>query len=178
MLCRTSLRIKFAIFIGIFMVFVQAGSAEASSDPKLIGTYGNWSAYEFKDDDGKKVCFMSSKPTSAKGNYKRRGDIYAYITHWPSKGHRNMINIDTGYPYKKGSTVSLSIDGSKFTLATEGEKAWAYDQPSDDKIAKAIQKGSRMIVKGTSTRGTLTTDTYSLKGTTKAYQAISKACRL
>jgi hypothetical protein len=35
-----------------------------------------------------------------------------------------------------------------------------------------------MIVKGTSSRGTLTTDTYSLSGFTAAFNAISKACGL
>ena len=33
-----------------------------------------------------------------------------------------------------------------------------------------------MVVKGTSSRGTVTTDTYSLRGFTAAYDAISGAC--
>ena len=41
-----------------------------------------------------------------------------------------------------------------------------------------MKKGNRMVVKGTSSRGTLTTDTFSLKGFTKAYGAIGKACGL
>lgn len=151
-------------------------NATASSTPKHLGKFGNWNAFTFNDDAGKKVCFMSSTPASAKGNYNRRGDIYAYITHWPSKGHKNMINIDTGYPYKANSMVDVAIGGDKFKLATEGEKAWAYNQSDDDEITTAIRKGSTMIVKGTSTRGTLTTDTYSLRGTGEAYDAISKAC--
>lgn len=151
-------------------------NATASSTPKLLGTYGNWNAFTFNDDAGQKVCFMSSKPASAKGNYTRRGDIYAYITHWPSKGHTNMINIDTGYAYKANSMVDLSVGDKKFQLATEGEKAWAYNQSDDDRITQAIREGSTLIVKGTSSRGTLTTDTYSLRGTADAYDAISKAC--
>ena len=165
----------------IGVVFAGLGfsqTAFASSDPKPLGKFGDWSAYHFVDDSGDKVCFMSSAPKSAKGNYTRRGDIHAYITHWPSKGHKNMINIDTGYTYKTNSTVSVSIDGTKYTLATEGEKAWAYDQAEDNKITDAIKKGSNMVVKGTSSRGTLTTDTYSLKGTSNAYDAISKACNM
>jgi hypothetical protein len=38
-------------------------------------------------------------------------------------------------------------------------------------------KGAAMVVVGTSERGTKTTDTYSLKGFTAAYGAISKACK-
>ncbi len=33
-----------------------------------------------------------------------------------------------------------------------------------------------MVVKGTSSRGTLTTDTYSLTGFSAALQSIDKAC--
>ena len=41
-----------------------------------------------------------------------------------------------------------------------------------------MRKGRTMVVTGTSTRGTLTTDTYSLSGFTKASRAIAKACGL
>jgi hypothetical protein len=34
-----------------------------------------------------------------------------------------------------------------------------------------------MVIKGTSSRGTLTTDTYSLAGFTAAYNAIEQACK-
>ena len=102
------------------IITIGGQNATASSAPKLLGTYDNWNAFTFTDDSGKKVCFMSSKPVSAKGDYTKRGDIYAYITHWPSKGHKNMINIDTGYGYKANSMVDVAIGNDKFSLATEG----------------------------------------------------------
>ncbi|MGZ8996253.1 MAG: invasion associated locus B family protein [Rhodospirillales bacterium] len=40
----------------------------------------------------------------------------------------------------------------------------------------AMRAGRQMVVKGTSTRGTLTTDTYSLNGFSTALQSIDKAC--
>ena len=45
-------------------------------------------------------------------------------------------------------------------------------------IVKAMIQGARMIIKGTSSSGTQTTDTYSLKGFTAAYKAINKACKV
>ncbi|MGB1026239.1 MAG: invasion associated locus B family protein, partial [Rhodospirillaceae bacterium] len=39
-----------------------------------------------------------------------------------------------------------------------------------------MKRGRDMIVKGTSSRGTVTTDTYSLSGVTAAMNAIDKAC--
>ena len=39
-----------------------------------------------------------------------------------------------------------------------------------------MKKGSKAVLKGTSQRGTLTTDTFSLVGFSKAYRDIQKAC--
>ncbi len=39
-----------------------------------------------------------------------------------------------------------------------------------------MKAGSNLVVKASSSRGTDTTDTYSLSGFTAAYNAISKAC--
>ena len=39
-----------------------------------------------------------------------------------------------------------------------------------------MAKGRQLIVTGYSSRGTKTTDTYSLAGFTAAYKAIGKAC--
>ena len=39
-----------------------------------------------------------------------------------------------------------------------------------------MKKGSNLVVKGTSQRGTETTDSYSLTGITAGMAAIDKAC--
>ena len=83
-----------------------------------------------------------------------------------------------GYSYKKGADVTLSVDGKKFTLFTQNDMAWAADAAADTALTNAIQKGSTMVVKGVSAKGTNTKDTFSLKGSTKAYEAITKACGL
>ena len=56
------------------------------------------------------------------------------------------------------------------------ETAWAPDTTSDQRMVAAMKAGSVMVVQGTSARGTLTKDTYSLKGFTKAHSTISEAC--
>jgi len=44
-------------------------------------------------------------------------------------------------------------------------------------LVDAMKKGERLIIEGTSSKGTLTKDTYSLKGFSAAYRAISSKCR-
>lgn len=146
-----------------------------AAEPKKIGRYGDWSAYTLSDG-GKKVCYMASQPIRAEGNYKQRGDVFALITHSQAENTADVFSYIAGYSYKADSDASVMIDGKKYDLFTQDDTAWARDTSTDKKLAAAIRSGSKMIVKGTSSRGTETTDTYSLKGTTAAYGAISREC--
>jgi hypothetical protein len=56
--------------------------------------------------------------------------------------------------------------------------AWAPDETADRALVQAMAAGRQMVVRGTSSRGTLTTDTYSLSGFTRAHQEINRACGL
>jgi len=159
----------------IFALFFMAGINQAVAQPNLIAQHGNWAAYHHTERSGK-VCFMASKPISAKGNYTRRGDIFALVTHRPADRTRDVVSFVAGYTFKPDSNVTVNIDGKKFELFTRGDTAWAVDSKTDKALANAMRNGNRMIVKGRSSRGTLTTDTYSLKGSTAAHNAINKAC--
>ncbi len=43
-------------------------------------------------------------------------------------------------------------------------------------MVQAMRRGRKMVVRGLSTRGTKTVDTYQLAGFTAAHKAIGKAC--
>ena len=87
------------------------------------------------------------------------------------------VGFTAGYTYKESSDAVVEIDGKKFTLFTHKDSAWASDAKSDKALVQAMMKGKRMIIRGTSVRGTKTVDTYSLIGFTRAYKAIGKACK-
>lgn len=154
-------------------VFVPA--AVQAAQPKQIGKHGAWTSYVLTER-GKKVCYMVSKPIKEQGKYTNRGEIFALITHRPSESTKDVFSYITGYTYKQGSDANVTIDGKRYVLFTQDDTAWTPDAAADAKLAKAIQRGSKMVVKGTSARGTLTTDTYSLKGSGSAYKAISQEC--
>jgi invasion protein IalB len=142
---------------------------------KRIGDYGAWSSFQFSED-GKAACYMESQPKKAVGDYKKRGDVYAIVAHRPAEDRRDEVSVVAGYTYKKDSWVEVTIGAKTFQLFTQDDGAWAPDKKADKALVKAMIKGHTMVVKGTSSRGTLTTDTFSLSGFTKAYQAINKAC--
>ncbi len=164
------------LFPTLVFLFLAPLSAQAT-EPTNIGEFGKWSAYVFEENGGK-VCYMAAKPDESVGKYSKRGDVVALITHRPAEGTKNVFSYMAGYGYKKGSDVELTVDGKKFSLFTQNDMAWAADASADNSLADAIQKGSKMIVKGESGRGTKTKDTFSLTGSTKAYEAITKACGL
>lgn len=157
-------------------VMIGLGATAAYAEkPQLLGTYGDWSAYSFTEN-GNKVCYMVTQPIKAEGKYSSRGDIFALVTHRPAEKTKNVFSYITGYTYKDGSEVSVKVNNKNFTLFTQKDMAWTPSQDEDNRMAENIRKGSKMVVKGTSSRGTLTTDTISLKGSGKAHDAISKAC--
>lgn len=159
------------------LMLSQAGSATKTSEPKLLGQYGDWFAYTVQEN-GEKICYMLSFAKSSKGNYTRRGDVYAMVTHRPQERRGcNVLSLNAGYSFRQGATVAVSVGREKFNLMTHGETAWA---PLDfnNTIVHAFLKGSTVNVSGRSARGTLTQDVYSLKGSADAYRAICKACRV
>ena len=164
------------ILAALAMIWFWAPVHQAqAAEPRSLGKFSNWEAYVFMEGDNK-VCYMASQPVKSEGNYTRRGDIFALITHRPAEGTKNVFSYITGYAYKPGSDATIKVDSNSYTLFTQDETAWAPDASTDNKISDAIRRGSKMVVKGTSSRGTATTDTFSLKGSSAAHSAIDKAC--
>jgi hypothetical protein len=152
-----------------------AGLPAMAADSGVIGAFNNWSAHQFAGEAGR-VCYLYSEPTKSAGEYSQRGDTYVQVTHRVGEDTRNVVSVTAGYPYKKDSEVSLTIDAQKFSLFTDGDTAWAGDAAADDALVTAMRAGITMVVAGTSSRGTLTRDSYSLSGFTAAHKAIDKAC--
>ena len=140
-----------------------------------LGTFGAWES--FTEREGKNLmCYMASQATKSRGNYKKRDQTYIMVTHRPAEKSINVISVEAGYTYKTGSEVDLIIGSQTFKLFTSGGTAFAYDSKSDAAIVKAMIRGASMTIKGISSRGTQTTDTYSLKGFSASHKAIGAAC--
>jgi len=150
-------------------------STPAAGADGLIDVFGDWSAFAIREG-GKPVCYVGSEPQKAVGAYKKRGDTFILVSHRPAEKSIDVVSLQAGYTYKPGSEVEITIGRTKQRLFTDGGQAWAYDSKADKALVRAMKGGSSLIAKGTSSRGTATTDTYSLKGFSAAYAAASKAC--
>lgn len=152
------------------------GAAAADAAPRTLGQFRDWAAY-VSDDGGARVCYLYAEPKKSEGDYTRRDDTYIQVANRPAETVRNEVSVTAGYAYRNGSTVEIAIGKHRFELFTDNGNAWAREGDTDQKLVAAMKAGSDMIVKGRSSRGTLTTDTYSLLGFTAAHQAMEAACR-
>lgn len=144
---------------------------------RLIDNFGDWSAFR-STEKPPKTCYIASAPKMKTGNVEKRGDAYVTIRHIPSEKSIDVFSVRAGYAYKKDSQVTVEIGAQKFQLFTDQDFAWTYDAKDDRALVVALKGGKEMIVRGTSVRGTLTVDTYSLTGITAAHEAIGKACEV
>ena len=146
----------------------------ALAAPKLVSSHQDWNLYLVQDD--KKLCYIASEPKKQEGTYKARGNPFIIVARIPSSPPIDEVSVRVGYSYKKGSEVEVNIDGTPFSFFTSDEQAWAKNAAADKAAIVAMRKGRQAVVKATSTRDTTSTDTYSLKGFTAAYDALTSAC--
>ncbi|MBF0307021.1 MAG: invasion associated locus B family protein [Alphaproteobacteria bacterium] len=152
------------------MVVSLAGPAAAATDS--LGTFGDWQAYAYAEKGGK-VCYAASSPKAAG---KRKA--FLTVTHRLSDKTRDVVQVASGFVYKKGSAVEVVVDGfNKFPLFTDGDGAWAATPEADRALVGAMLKGKTLTVSGVPATGAATTDSYSLNGFKPAKDAIDKACK-
>lgn len=172
-----SMRYPFLVLLTALLL-AAAGPLRAQ-EVQRVGDFQAWSAYVAKEGEGR-VCFVASKPLKSEGNYTRRGTVVAMVTRRPGRVPNDEVSIQAGYSYKPGEKVELDVDGeTSFELVTKDEYAWLprSDGELDRKLIQAMVRGLNMTVRGFSARDTLTTDTFSLRGFTAAYEAMQKACK-
>lgn len=169
-------------FLGIlgaacFAVSWTAAIAQESSN--RVAAHTDWSVFE---GTSPKQCWSVSAPKEMVNT--RDGRVVAvsrsatllFVSYIPGSNVKGQVSFTGGYPFRNGSTVTLSVAGSTFELFTEGEMAWSASDVDDAKIVTAMKRGAEAKVTGVSTRGTRTEDTFSLFGFTAAVEDAEKRC--
>ena len=150
-------------------------STAAAASPQLLGSFRDWTLSSFDGENGK-VCYITSEPTKEEGNYTRRGAPVVYVTKLPMNSPNEQVSVRSGYNYLDEGAIEVKVDGRAYEFFTQGESAWLRSPSDDEAMIGAMKRGSRMSVRGTSTKRTYSLDTYSLLGFTAAYDAMRDAC--
>jgi hypothetical protein len=147
----------------------------------LLGQFGDWGAYS-ATPGGRKVCFALSKPTSSTDNPPNRRTaanvVYMFVSTRPTDKVKDEVSmLVTGYQLKPNTDASLTIGNATFAMYTQNDGAWIKNAGEEPRIVDTMRKGSDMVVKATTSRGTQTTDTFSLKGLAQALDRVAQECK-
>ena len=154
----------FLVFI-LTLAFATSSYADAKKE--------NWDFVKETDH-----CYIISAPEKIEmPEGKKRGDTYILV-YRINKSPNAEIQVRAGYSYKKDKDIEIIIDNQitfTFHSVDNDDVSWTKNN-DEDKIIYAMKKGNKLIVKGQSSRGTDTIDTYTLSGFTLAYNQLFKDC--
>ena len=164
---------KIAIFASLAALFIASSAFAQGGEPQQIAAHDSWRVFAH-GDGADKTCFMFAVPERSRGaEGRRRGPVGLYVSNRPGAGARDEVSVSIGYPFRKNA-AEIEVGGRGFKLVTEGETAWSA---GDDKaIVASMRAKLTLAVKATSRAGTNTVDTFSLRGFSRAHQALSREC--
>jgi Invasion associated locus B (IalB) protein len=160
---------------------LAAAVALPASGQTRVDAKRDWSIFE-AGEGASKVCWIVSKPKSSSATrggtavQVNRGEIYLMVALRPADDIRNEVSFLSGYPFKEGATVTVTVGDNNYTLFTNGENAWTRSTAEDDQITAAFRAGADARVTGESSRGTMTRDVFSLSGFTAALDDARQRC--
>jgi invasion protein IalB len=153
-------------------------AAAPAPQPTLLGQFGDWGAYT-ASPGGKKVCFALAKPANSKTvpPNRPRDAAYMFISSRPAEKVRDEVSIIFGYGFKPNADASIEISGAAYAMYTQADGAWVKNAAEETRLVDAMRKGADLTVKGTSAKGTASTDVYSLRGLPEALNRVSQECK-
>ena len=154
------------IILGLFLSLCFTIPTQVKSLEKGIWTFVKTDEY----------CYVGSLATDSDlSPEKNRGENYILV--YKNIGSpETIIQIEAGYNYKLSSEIIVTIDKGIYEFYTTEDLPSASWTDEDNKVIFAMKKGLELFVKGESSRGTITNDTYTLKGFTAAYNKLTSDC--
>ena len=157
----------------VFCFFFSAANAE--EELKSLGKFKDWQSFVLLKE-GVKTCFAQSIPVVKAPKKFKRDDSRLFVSFRPAENINNEISVTNGYEFKLKAPVSAKSGKKSYELFSEGRFAWLVNNGDEKKLISTMKKASRLMIIGNSTKGTQTTDHYSMMGFTKAYNSAKKSC--
>ena len=148
----------------------HTASRPASAPPKPIGKFDEWQAATHQEG-GQQVCYAFTLASSSLPALPGRGGVVLTVTE--RTGGRDTVAISAGFAYAPGTEVQMGVDQTQLAFYTAGRSAFARDGKA---AVAAFEKGRQAVAKSPGPRNAAVSDSFSLRGFSPAYAAISKAC--
>jgi hypothetical protein len=159
-------------FILITFYFIPNVFAKQTLD----GIYYDWSVFVLDDLGEEKKCYIVSFPKKSIGNYKKEREPYVLIARYQEK-QLEEVSVFSGFEYKIGSEIYLSIDGKQFTMFTKEDIAWSKTKTIDRDVINALLDAQILKIRAESSKAEYVVDEYYLKGFTRAYKKMRELCK-
>ena len=132
---------------------------------------GKWSFV--KDDTW---CYIGSLPLKSDlPDTKKRGENYILVYKLIGSDEK-IIQIEAGYNYNLSADILVKIDQAEYGFYTTEDSSDTAWTDNDSEVIYAMKMGLELILNGESSRGTITNDTYTLKGFTAALNKLNEDC--
>jgi hypothetical protein len=155
-----------------------APPAPGGAQPTLLGQYGDWGAYT-ASPGGKKICFALAKPANSSTSppNRPRDPAWMFVSTRPAEKVKDEVSVIFGYGLKPNSDANIEVAGGSYAMYTQADGGWVKNAAEEPKLVETMRKGQDLTVKGTSAKGTVSTDVYSLKGLSLALDKVGQECR-
>ncbi len=147
-----------------------------SGKPVQVGSFGDWGAFVAQAGDSK-TCYVLAQPKTREPAKLKRDPAYVFISNRPGEHIHNEISITMGFPMKDDGEAEADVGSTTFDLVSKGRNAWIKNPAEEGHFVAALRRNAKLVVKAASTRGKMTTDTYSLTGLRQALDKAAHECR-
>ena len=165
--------IKKIILIFVFSIICNFANSEENL--RSLGKFKDWESFALLKE-GVKTCYAQSVPVvKAPKKFKRDGSRL-FVSFRPAENVNNEFSVTNGYEFKLKAPVLAKSGKKSYDLFSKGRFAWLVIDSDEKKLITTMKKASRLMIVGSSEKGTKTTDHYSMMGFTKAYNTAKKSC--
>ena len=120
---------------------------------------------------GQPVCYAFTRPIASAPAVPGRGDVVLTVTE--RQGGRDAVALSAGFAYAPNAEVELTTEGVTLPFYTAGRSAFARDGKA---VTSLFNRAHQAVARSPGPRGAAVADTFSLRGFSQAYAAITKAC--
>lgn len=165
-------------FRALFMttVLLALPATAQASDPRLVGTFGDWATYS-RTVGNEKICYVLAKPKALAPRNVRHGDVYFMVANWKSGKAKEQPSLLTGFPLKTNRAPSAKVGRTKVSMYVSQNEAFIESRRNEARLVKSMRAGSTMQVSAVSQRGTNVSYDFSLKGITAALKKAKASCQ-
>jgi invasion protein IalB len=168
-------RHRSAMVVTLSALVLAGAIGVVANAAELLGTHADWKIYRH-GTGGESMCFAVTEASEANPAAGERQAPHVYITAWPKAGISAEISVLVGLALKEGAEIKVEVDGTRFELFSDGDRAYVGDANEELRLLEAMRRGKSMTVSATSEAGKATRDSYSLSGVTAAVRALEADC--